>query len=457
MLGFTSRISKTSMRGYELPAVLALATALRLLLVVLWTPELSGDALDYDRLARSLMDGRGYTNSRGELTSWRPPLYPAFVAAGYILSGGSVRGVRLFQALLDVGTVALTYHLGKRFFGYAAGCIAGLLVAVNFGTVAATSRLLSESVFTVLLMAAVVLSAAWLQAMNDKRVQAAVGLGISGGALVGAGTLCRGVLLLYPFCLVSMTVLCAHIFPSPSGSTLPVSERRQGILWACVALLLGFILVLIPWTFRNYQVHGAFVPVTTQIGVALYSAYNPPDGWRFGVDAQDENTAVAGRLPEVEASAMLSKAAVDSIVSSPRRTLRLEVLKAVYFWVPIDWEILPFYGAFNLTYAFVGLWALVYMGLRAKREEDLPTWPAWLPVLYVFGMAMVVQGSPRYRLPVEPLLAVFAAAALVTLYRDAGRRTFTVLLTGTVGGLLLVYVLAVPLRNIAKSWITGAE
>ena len=455
MLGFTSRISKTSMRGYELPAVLALATALRLLLVVLWTPELSGDALDYDRLARSLMDGRGYTNSRGELSSWRPPLYPAFVAAGYILSGGSVRGVRFFQALLDVGTVALTYHLGKRFFGHAAGCIAGLLVAVNFGTVAATSRLLSESVFTVLLMAAVVLSAAWLQAINDKRMQAAVGLGISVGVLAGAATLCRGVLLLYPFCLLGMTVLCVHISGSPSGPTLPVSERRQGILRACCAVLLGFVLVLMPWTFRNYRVHGAFVPVTTQIGVALYSAYNPPDGWRFGLDAHDDNTAVAGRLPEVEASAILRQAAVDSILSSPRKTVRLEILKAVYFWVPIDWEILPFYGAFNPTYAFVGLWALGYMGLRARGKNELRTWPAWLPIIYVFGMALVIQGSPRYRLPIEPLLAVFAAAALVTLYRSAGRRRVAALVGGTASALLFVYLFAEPVKHIAKSWVSG--
>jgi len=445
------------MRHYELVGVLALATVLRLLLLVFWTPELSGDALDYDRLARSLVDGRGYTNSRGEPTSWRPPLYPAFVAAGYILSGGSVRGVRLFQALLDVGTVALTYQLGRRLFGPSVGRIAGLLVAVNVGTIAATSRLLSESVFTVLLMAAVVLSDGWQRAINDNRKQAAIALGIVCGAVVGAASLCRGVLLLYPLCLVAMAAICVHIGESASVRTRSVSERRQIVLRSGVALLLGFALMLMPWTVRNYRVHGAFIPVSTQLGVALYSAYNPPDGWRFGLDAQDENTAVAERLPEVEASAMLRRAAVESILSSPRRTLELEILKAVYFWVPIDWEILPFYGAFNLTYAFVGLWALGYIGLRAERRNALPTWPAWLPIIYAFGMALVIQGSPRYRLPVEPLLAVFAAAALVALYRTAGRRTFAAVVTGTASALLCIYAFAGPAKHIVKGWISGAS
>jgi hypothetical protein len=306
-------------------------------------------------------------------------------------------------------------------------------------------------------MAAVVISVEWLRAVNEERTERAVALGIGAGALVGAGTLCRGVLLLYPLCLV-VTAALWGLSGSPSSAARPsVPARRRGVGLACFAVLLGFALILMPWILRNYRVHGAFVPVTTQIGVALYSAYNPPDGWRFGLDAQDETMRAAGELPEVEASAVLSKAAVDSIWSSPRRVLRLEVLKAVYFWVPIDWEVLPFYGVFNPTYAFLGLWAFIYLGLRVKHEEAaLPTWPAWLPIVYVFGMALVVQGSPRYRLPVEPLLAVFAAAALVTFYRRAGRRAFTALVTGTVGGLLLLYVFADPLRSVAKSWISGA-
>jgi hypothetical protein len=70
------------MRRYDLLAVLTLAAAVRFLLLLLWSPELSGDALDYDGLAHSLIDGRGYVNARGEPTSLRPPLYPASASAG---------------------------------------------------------------------------------------------------------------------------------------------------------------------------------------------------------------------------------------------------------------------------------------------------------------------------------------------------------------------------------------
>jgi hypothetical protein len=222
--------------------------------------------------------------------------------------------------------------------------------------------------------------------------------------------------------------------------------------------LLGFALIVMPWTVRNYRVHGALVPVATQVGVALYSAYNPPAGWIFGMDSQDETVVAAHRLSEVEANAMLTRAAVSSILSSPRRTLRLEALKAVYFWVPVDWEILPVYGAVNPTYLFVGLWALVYAGLRLThkwRPNEVPTWAAWLPIAYLFAMAMVVQGTPRYRLPCEPLLAVFAAAALAAIGREVSHRTMVALVSGTVGAVAVAQLLAGPLKSLAKSWISG--
>jgi 4-amino-4-deoxy-L-arabinose transferase-like glycosyltransferase len=447
------------MHRYELPALLGLALAIRLLLLVVWTPPIVADSADYDRLARSLAEGRGYTNTRGEPTSWRPPLYPAFVAAIYRVADGSVEAVRLVQVLVDVGTVALGYQLGTVLFGALAGRIAGLLIAVNVSTISASSRLLSETLFTMLLMAGVILAVEWWRALRADRKPAAVALGVGVGAMVGAGTLCRGVLLLYPLCLIGVAVLRWCVSPPAwerSTSAAPTSGR--GLLLASGALLLGFALIVMPWTVRNYRVHGALVPVATQLGVTLYTAYNPPNGWIFGIDTQDETVAAAHRLSEVAASAMLTKAAVSSILSSPRRILRLEVLKVMYFWVPVDWEILPVYGAVNPTYLFVGLWALVYAGLRLThkwRPDGVPTWAAWLPIAYLFAMAMVVQGTPRYRLPCEPLLAVFAAAALAAIGREVSRRTMVALVSGTVGAVAVAQVLAGPLKSLAKSWISG--
>jgi 4-amino-4-deoxy-L-arabinose transferase-like glycosyltransferase len=442
------------MRRYDLLAVLTLAAAVRFLLLLLWSPELSGDALDYDRLAHSLIDGRGYVNARGEPSSFRPPLYPAFVAAGYALSGGAVQGVRFLQATLDVGTVALTYLIGRWLFGRGPGLLAALLLSLNLGTVAATGQLLSETFFTFLLMATVAVTVRWLWAMREGRVHAVIFLGIGAGVLLGAGTLIRGIFLLYtvPLTVVAIWTRWAG---EPASDWVPLAPAlRKATLRAILVVPLTFVLVLTPWTFRNYRVHGTFVPVTTQLGLMLYASYNPREGV-FGLNPSDEITAAAERLSEPEASAALVRATLDLIHASPGKALRLEALKVLYFWAPLDWEILPFYGAFNPTYAFIAIWSLFYVALRLPRETSSPTWPAWLPILYFFGTALLFIGSPRYRLPVEPLLALFAATGLVTLDRRVGRRTSVALAGGTMIFLLVVCAFAEPLKHLAKGWIFG--
>jgi len=440
------------MRRYDLLAVLTLAAALRFLLLSLWLPALTGDEIDYDRLAHSLIDGRGYVNARGEPTSFRPPLYPAFIAAGYALSGGAVQGVRFLQAALDVGTVALTYLIGRWLFGRGPSLLAALLLSVNLGTIAATGRLLSETLFTFLLMATVAVSVRWLRAMREGRVQAVVTLGIGTGMLLGAATLTRGIFLLYTVPLIVLAAWTRWVREPASDWAPPAPALRKATWGAILVVPLTFVLVLTPWTLRNYRAHGSFVPVTTQTGIMLYASYKPPKGI-FGLLPRDEVTVAAEHLREPEASAALAQAAVDSIYTAPGRALRLEALKVLYFWAPLDWEILPFYGAFNPTYAFIAIWSLFYAALRLPRETSSPTWPVWLPILYFFGMALLFHGSPRYRLPVEPLLALFAATGLAALDRRVGRRTSVALAAGTMVFLLVVCVFAEPLRHVARGWI----
>jgi 4-amino-4-deoxy-L-arabinose transferase-like glycosyltransferase len=448
---------KSSMRRFELPVVIVLAAALRLLVLFLWSPQLSADALDYDRLARSLVEGRGYVNAMGEPTSWRPPLYPAFVAVGYVLTGGSIQGVRILQAALDLGTVACTYVIGRLAFGRNPGLVAALLVTVNLGTVAATGRLMSETLFTFFLVAGVTVSVVWFRAIKDSRIKAAIALGVGAGSLLGAATLTRGILLLYPISLVVLVVLSLRVSESTSVEARSVSERRRAAFLGCLTLVLTFVLILVPWTLRNYWVHRAFIPVATQLGGTLYASYNPPKGWLFGIAPEDPIIAAAERLREPEANAVLARAAVDSIRASPVRALKLEILKTLYFWAPFDWEILPFYGAFNPSYTFIALWAVIYLGFCFRWESFLATGAVWLPIFFLFGMALVFYGSPRFRLPAEPLLAVFAAVPLVALDRRVGRRTWAAMVGGTVVFLLLVYAFAGPLKHFARERIFAPE
>src|SRR5436190_5792064 len=87
--------------------ILALAAGLAIRLGVLAGTTALGpeivDELHYTRLAENLVAGHGFAWGPGDLTSIRPPLYPALIAGVWTLTGidnfQAVRAVQLALAL----------------------------------------------------------------------------------------------------------------------------------------------------------------------------------------------------------------------------------------------------------------------------------------------------------------------------------------------------------------------
>ena len=112
------------------------------------------DTPDYDELALNLMDGEGFVsrlNWHGfEMRSWRPPLYPFFLAAIYGLWGYSHAAVQFVQAAIGAATVVLIWFLAHRVCVVAAWP-AALFAAVYGPLVAICSEVMSECVFAFLM------------------------------------------------------------------------------------------------------------------------------------------------------------------------------------------------------------------------------------------------------------------------------------------------------------------
>ncbi len=435
------RSAETSWRGTPekwLPWIVGGAFLLRVSMLLWWDPEIAADAADYVRMANDIARGRGFLDTDGDATSFRAPLYPLLLAAVTRFFGSVVVVARILQSGLDVITVMIVYWLADRTLAARLGAwvapLAAGFVALNWAQIAASQRVLSETLFTVLFVAAVSASSAW---WRSERPAPALQWAVATGFLLGLATLTRGVLIAYPFVLVAFAWVRWGRPPRGSG-----------------ALLLCFVLTLAPWTLRNYGVHGAFVPVSTQVGITLYASYNPPGG-AFGFQPSDAVVEQAQRLPEAMASRVLTRAAIDTAFANPKRTLRLEGLKSLYFWSPVDWELLPRYGTVNPTYLWIVLVALMGWCMAPVRKAFLRHWPLLLPAVYLFGMALVFHGSPRYRLPTEPLMAIAAAASAVGLATRIGRRRAMGLLLALVMLCGLATVYSDSIRTAVRPWVTG--
>ncbi len=212
----------------------------------------------------------------------------------------------------------------------------------------------------------------------------------------------------------------------------PLRWRAAGAFVAAAALTLS------PWILRNALVLGAPV-LTTQGGITLYSSYRPPDGKILGVLVQDDEVRSAQARGEVEADRQLTATAFRLAVSRPAETLRLALLKVAFFWVPIDWEVRQPPGRLDPVFLF----ALPFAVWGAVRERRLLLPCCILAGVTVFSAA--VYGSPRLRLPYEPLVALLAAVPLAA----AWRHPVVLAWAAACGGLGLAGALA-------HSWLRGA-
>ncbi|MCI0440733.1 MAG: glycosyltransferase family 39 protein, partial [Chloroflexi bacterium] len=148
------------------------------------------DERDYNTLALNLVRHGEFSFKPGEPTSLRPPLYPALVAGVYAVCGEeNYAAVRLLQLALSLMTVLLVYRLGCMTYGPSAGTWAALFMALYPSFLAYDNFLLTETLFTFLLMLFCVLLATSVQRRSW-------GAPLASGVVLGLAALTRSVLWL---------------------------------------------------------------------------------------------------------------------------------------------------------------------------------------------------------------------------------------------------------------------
>ncbi len=380
------------------------------------------DTPDYDEIALNLLAGEGFVSRNAfhgyVMYSWRAPFYPFFLALVYGLCGYDHVWVKIAQALVGAATAVLIYDLGRRLYPPAAPS-AGLLIAA-YGPLAANSgEVMTETWFAFWL----VLAARLLVAPNA----ASWPWWLSGGLAVGMATLTRpvGALLLPAFVLVA--------------------ARRRPPRWVpCVLWVgVGLCLAVGPWTLRNYRVHDAFVAVTTHGGfiVARSNADHPdwrrPHGWGIEPDFM-------ARFPtEVERDRYWWRQGLAWIAAHPAAYAQLvgeRLLRFGYFMRPQYnfWfmVVLPFFvaGLYRFWNGDGFFLLSTFMGLS----------------LAVF--CLLLYGSVRFRLPLEPFFCLFAATYVSARRPHWSAAHLLAVLGAVAGSNAILYFGSAPLRQ----WVLHA-
>jgi tetratricopeptide (TPR) repeat protein len=231
---------------FGLAAALALALALRVALVL----SLRGqpysdvpivDSAAYDRWAVEIATKSFW----GERPFYQDPLYPYGLGVFYKVFGRDLLAVRLVQALIGTAGLWMLFGAVRRFLGYRTAMAALVLGAVYRPLVFYDTTLLKEFLGPVAIEAALLF---W--SLDRKWKWAAF------GAALGLGVLVRGNLL-----LVS----------AAAAGFLAFRREWKPAGW----VLAGTALAIAPATIRNLAVSGDFVLTTSQLGPNLYIGNNP--------------------------------------------------------------------------------------------------------------------------------------------------------------------------------------
>jgi 4-amino-4-deoxy-L-arabinose transferase-like glycosyltransferase len=415
--------------------VILLAAALARLPAALYMgDQVSGlpgihDQVSYDALARSLLAGRGYsfpenwypfTRANTPTAHWSF-IYPPFLAAIYAVAGYHPLVARIVQAALGGALTSwLIYRMGRRLGEEAVG-LAGAALAAGYGYfIYYNAALMTETFFIVSVLASLYLAL-------ELAARPSPGLWLGLGLALGLASLLRQTMLLFAPVLL-LYLVWALRRRVPDGSAPGARPWHFALPVAVIGLM------ILPWTARNYVAYGEFLLLNSNAGYAFYASNNP------NLATEWDNDEVVVPVPddlrgqnEARLNSELTRRGLEFITADPERYARLTLTKALEyfkFWPSSGSRLI---SNLNRVLSFGLVLPFMLFGLYLS----LPRWRSYA-ALYLFaavhtGIHLLTWPAPRYRLPVDAVLMVFAGLALVELARQAAGWRRRLLLRTTPG------------------------
>lgn len=349
------------------------------------------DSLDYEDCAKRLLAGDGF----GDFN--RAPLYSLWMAAVFWIAGeGNILALRLIESVVGAFLCVLLFYLGRILYSRAVGVIAFFVMAFYPMFI-----FLPSLQYPTLISSFFIASGVYLIALMNQRghpylgVLAVFCLGLSALAVAPTVAMIGSAIL--------WILLCANF-------------KLKQRLWYTFLMISVFLITLTPWTIRNYSYHGKFVPI--RAGVERHIVYY--ENGAINYNAKNEVS-------------LLDK--IDSIWRNPGTFLQHFGQKFLRFWRLAPSRHLtssdPNYnlkihekdkritkenkfsrsdGIFivsSLTFGPILLFAVA--GLLLLRKNLRNGLLLILPCLTLSITYSFFYTNVRYRIPIEPLLIIFAA------------------------------------------------
>lgn len=392
------------------------------------------DALVHLTIAQRIIAGQGdalpTTSADSPIGDSQPafekaPGYPFLLAMLFRVTGVGFAFFPLQCLIGGLLSVLVVLVAAETFADPFIALFAGIGAAVHPVLVNAASQLYNENIYFCLFFLCVWLFLRWYR-------NPSIRLALLCGICAGVSALIRESVLAPFAALVVLAVVW--------------NWRKHGIatLKPALAMAAGVILVVAPWTVRNYEVSGGeFVPIST-ISLTLLGAGNndctAAEGWGtpFYGDSpcpslNDQVTALLASEREVSTTVTRARAEATLgkrwIASHPGNYLKLCVRRA---WTVFD----PLHPQQNLSgfkklamvayfmiFVATGVIGAVWMAPHAKKSFPMIALYVLMLAMYAPLVALFVSHDQRFAIGIHILLACFGGAWLAHFRSAKGSRS----------------------------------
>jgi hypothetical protein len=333
-------------------------------------------------IASALVAGAGYSSPWSTThiapTAQQPPVYPLLLAGVFRIFGAYTKTSAVvalaINAAAAAATAALLPDLAGRCLGdRRTGVLAAWIMALWPYEAILSLQLWNQALAGLALVAFVWMLVALARSQQQR---AWFGLGCFSGA-----TVLLNVALLLP-------VACAF-----AGKT---RFARKALL-----ALAGFLLLLTPWTIRNWMVFGRIIPLRDNFGFEVWVGNHEGLPLRHPL-------AFRGALPEAD----LRRANWNELVFLNQKTEEVKQFIKARPWDYVrrcGWRVLEFWMTPEPGYwLLVSLLSWVGALLAWRREKSFALIIAAFPMVYY-----ATHVWPNYRYPIEPLMILMATYGVV--------------------------------------------
>lgn len=394
---------------YTFFGILLLALILRLIWVYFIPVYPISDSAMYDVFAQSISQGNGYSYPNGVLTAYWPVGTSAIYGFLYYMFGQSFTVIVVFNLIVALLTTALIMLIADKWFNQKTAIIAGIIYVFWPSQIQFTSVLASELLFNLFMLAGLYF---WPHKLSSKYLPL-----IIAGIFFAFATYIRPIAVLIPFILIATSFINQPKF------------WLHFKIFICVSLTM--IVVISPWSYRNYQLFDSFVLISTNGAPVLWMGNNPESNGEYMPlpDIEFSN--------EVERSSYFKQQAIDHIKSEPMLFLQRFSKRFVDYYksetIGVHWNktgitkalgenwLTPLKVQSTIYWTVILILALygAYKILTNQREKRVYlTNPAFILITYFTVLHCIIASGDRYHFPIIPFLAIFSAYTLSLFNND---------------------------------------